>query len=75
MTLDWIRDELERLQRQSLRRRRAVRRGAPGAVITFENTELTAFASNDYLGLAGDERLIAAAAAAAREEGVGSGAS
>ncbi|WP_129113225.1 aminotransferase class I/II-fold pyridoxal phosphate-dependent enzyme [Halegenticoccus tardaugens] len=41
---------------------------------SFGPTELV-FASNDYLGLAGDERVRRAAAAAARDVGTGAGAS
>jgi len=75
MALDWIRDELDRLATQSLRRRVGVRQGRPGAVITIDGQKLISFASNDYLGLAADERLIAAAQAATDAEGAGSGAS
>jgi len=75
MALDWNRGELDRLATQSLRRRVGVRQGRPGAVITIDGQKLISFASNDYLGLAADERLIAAAQAATDAEGAGSGAS
>jgi 8-amino-7-oxononanoate synthase len=44
----------------------------PGAVVQLEGREVINFASNDYLGLAGDERLIQAAVAATKEFGTGS---
>ena len=44
----------------------------PGAVIELEGQSLINFASNDYLGLAGDPRLIAAAVAATKKYGTGS---
>ena len=46
--------------------------GLPGAVIELEGHSLINFASNDYLGLAGDLRLIEAAVAATRNYGTGS---
>jgi 8-amino-7-oxononanoate synthase len=44
----------------------------PGATVQLEGRTVINFASNDYLGLAGDERLIAAAIAATKEWGTGS---
>ncbi|MEB3341455.1 8-amino-7-oxononanoate synthase [Okeania sp.] len=44
----------------------------PGAIIKIEGKQLINFASNDYLGLAGDERLIAASIQATKEFGTGS---
>jgi len=44
----------------------------PGATVQLEGCTVINFASNDYLGLAGDERLIAAAIAATKEFGTGS---
>ncbi|WP_317107240.1 8-amino-7-oxononanoate synthase [Chroococcidiopsis sp. SAG 2025] len=44
----------------------------PGAIIQTEGRSLINFASNDYLGLAGDERLIQAAITATQIYGAGS---
>jgi 7-keto-8-aminopelargonate synthetase-like enzyme len=73
--LAWIHGELSRLDDVRLRRRLAVRRGPQSATVVIDGQELFNFGSNDYLGLAADERLIAAACEAARREGWGSGAS
>ncbi|HEX4144870.1 MAG TPA: 8-amino-7-oxononanoate synthase [Pirellulales bacterium] len=73
--LAWIVDEMIALERQGLRRRRTRRNGRQGAVISNCQRQLVNFASNDYLALAADPRLIAAAHAAAEEEGWGEGAS
>jgi 8-amino-7-oxononanoate synthase len=59
-----------------LRTRRAVtRRSTGGTHLRVDGAELLAFCSNDYLGLADHPRGVAAFVAAAREWGVGSGAS
>jgi 7-keto-8-aminopelargonate synthetase-like enzyme len=73
--LAWIDSELARLERAGLRRRLAVRGGRQTAHVVIDGRELINFGCNDYLGLAADERLIAAAARATEREGWGSGAS
>jgi 8-amino-7-oxononanoate synthase len=73
--LAWLEDALGDLQRSDLRRRLAVRAGAQRASIVIDGQGLVNFGSNDYLALAADERLIAAARAASDREGWGSGAS
>ena len=85
--LAWIAAEIDALERQGLRRRLTRRTGPQGPTIvsaaaftariptTGGERRLVNFASNDYLGLAADPRLIAAAHAAAEEEGWGAGAS
>ncbi|NER48690.1 MAG: 8-amino-7-oxononanoate synthase [Symploca sp. SIO1A3] len=44
----------------------------PGAVVQLEGREVINFASNDYLGLTGDQRLQSAAVAATQKYGTGS---
>ncbi len=73
--LAWIDDALTDLERQDLRRHSATRTSAQSALVTIDGLELINFGSNDYLGLASDERLAAAAHAAAEREGWGGGAS
>ncbi len=73
--LSWIDEALADLERRGLRRQQVVRRGAQSASISMDGRALINFGSNDYLGLAADERLAAAARAAAEREGWGSGAS
>ena len=58
-----------------LARRRRTIASPQGARVVVDGRELVAFASNDYLGLAGDPDLADAACAAVRRWGVGAGAS
>ena len=83
--LDWLDDELKRLDSAGLRRRLVTRIGRQGPLIAVETddslgqetwpTSFVNFSANDYLGLAGDPRLVAAAQEAAAREGWGAGAS
>jgi 8-amino-7-oxononanoate synthase len=73
--LAWVDRALEELARDGLLRRLAVRGGAQTARVTIDGQQLVNFGSNDYLGLAADERVIAAAHAATERQGWGSGAS
>src|ERR1700676_5008920 len=73
--LAWLDDELAALDAEHLRRTLHERHGPQGPTITVNGRTVINFGSNDYLGLAGDARLVEAAVTAAREEGWGSGAS
>jgi len=73
--LDWIDDELSALERGGLRRRLTAHAGPQGAISTIGGRPCVNFGSNDYLGLAADPRVMAAAAAAIEREGWGSAAS
>ncbi len=66
---------LSDLDRDGLRRRRRTLASPCGPLATVDGRELISFCSNDYLGLANDPALIAAACDGARHWGVGSGAS
>ena len=69
--LSWIGAELERLAGEGLRRTLRHRVESAGPVVGGRLN----FSSNDYLALAGDGRVAAAAGAAARRWGAGAGAS
>lgn len=71
----WMSAELDSLATVGLRRRQRVVRPLPGGACEIDGRRMWNFASNDYLGLAGDSRVIAAAHAALSESGVGSRAS
>ncbi|HEX6963919.1 MAG TPA: aminotransferase class I/II-fold pyridoxal phosphate-dependent enzyme, partial [Lacipirellula sp.] len=73
--LRWVDEELEALARKHLLRELPAPLLKQGAVIECDGRRLVNFASNDYLGLAGDERLIRATAEAVYAEGVGRGSS
>jgi 8-amino-7-oxononanoate synthase len=71
----WMDDWLEDSKRRGLYRTRRRVHFAPGARIEIGARTLINFTSNDYLGLAADNRLVRAAAFAASEYGCGAGAS
>ncbi|HET6881666.1 MAG TPA: 8-amino-7-oxononanoate synthase [Pirellulales bacterium] len=74
-SLSWINAELTALAQRDLLRRVRSHGGPQGVMIEVEGRELINFGSNDYLGLAADARLAAAAKVALDAEGCGSGAS
>lgn len=73
--LDWINDALRDLRQRDLLRELPSPFDLQTATIEVAGRPLINFASNDYLGLAADPRLAAAAAEACRATGVGRGAS
>lgn len=68
-------DDLARLETDGLRRRRREATPLPGCRVEIAGRVLANFASNDYLGLAADPTVLAAARSALAEGGFGSGAS
>jgi 7-keto-8-aminopelargonate synthetase-like enzyme len=72
---DAIRAELERLQHAGLRRELRPVDGQQDTWVTVGGKRALCMSSNNYLGLANDPALAAAAERAAREFGFGSGAS
>ena len=75
MPFDWITHELHALDESGLRRRARVCEPLPRGRCRVDGIELVNFASNDYLGLAGDPRVIAAALDATARYGAGARAS
>lgn len=72
--LSRLQQGLAALQDDHLERRRLVLDGAQGVHVTLDGQQLISFCSNDYLGLAADAALVAAAHAALDACGVGAGA-
>ncbi|MFE1747885.1 8-amino-7-oxononanoate synthase [Coleofasciculus sp. H7-2] len=68
----WVEQSLATIHRADWYRSVQAIASRPGATVLLEGREVINFASNDYLGLAGDERLIQAAVAATQEFGTGS---
>ncbi len=75
MPFDWITHELHALDESGLRRRARVCEPLPHGRCRVDGIELVNFASNDYLGLAGHPRVIAAALDATARYGAGARAS
>jgi 8-amino-7-oxononanoate synthase len=68
----WIEEALDTIHRANWYRSVEAIAGRSGAIVSIEGRSLLNFASNDYLGLAGDERLIQAAVEATQTWGTGS---
>jgi 8-amino-7-oxononanoate synthase len=68
----WIEESLATIHRAAWHRSVRTLADRPGAIITLDGQRLINFGSNDYLGLAGDERLMQAAIAAIKTYGTGS---
>jgi len=75
MSLPDLAAELAALDARGLKRHRRLLESPQSARVVVDGREVVAFCSNDYLGLAGDPRLAAAAAEGAARYGVGAGAS
>ena len=73
--MDFINKELETLRRRGLYRELKTLDAATDRLITLYGTTFLCFSSNNYLGLANDPRLVAAAKDALDGYGVGAGAS
>lgn len=73
--LSRLRRDLDALGRDGLRRTRRVLDSPQGATVVEGGATIANFASNDYLGLANDPRVVAAAARATQDYGFGAGAS
>jgi len=73
--LDEFPQRIDALSAAHLLRRRREVLPLDGARMLVDGQEMLAFCSNDYLGLAGHPALVQAAAAGAREYGVGAGGS
>ena len=68
----WLNKSLDTIHRAHWYRSVKAIASKPGAIVELSGKPVVNFASNDYLGLAGDERLINAAVAATRAYGTGS---
>lgn len=75
LLLAWFDDRIAELDAADLRRVRRVVEAVDGPRLKIAGRWLTAFCSNDYLGLSQHPRLVAAAQTSAAEFGVGAGAS
>src|SRR5262245_29623616 len=73
--LSWLDAESEERSRLGLSRRLTVLEASQPARVEHEGRSLINFASNDYLGLAADPRIVDAAIRAAQQFGWGAGAS
>jgi 8-amino-7-oxononanoate synthase len=69
---NWLESSLTTIHRADWYRSVQSVQGMSGATIMLDGHEVINFASNDYLGLASDKRLIAAAVKATEELGTGS---
>lgn len=67
----WIEPALQTIHRAGWYRSTKTIAGRPGATLDLDGQPYLNFASNDYLGLAGDDRLISAAIAATQIYGTG----
>src|SRR5215207_11700947 len=71
---EWIEQELQQLRDQGLFNNIRTISSPQGAWLVVDDQRVLNFCSNNYLGLANDPRLVAAAQAAVAQYGVGPGA-
>ena len=71
---NWIQKELKNLKNNGLYNNIRTLESAQGAWLTVDGKKVLNFCSNNYLGLANDPRLVAAARKALDEYGIGPGA-
>lgn len=69
--LDHLRASLDRIEADGLMKRERLIEGAQGAHVTIGGRRMLNLCANNYLGLADDPRLVAAAGAAMRSHGFG----
>ena len=74
-SLNWIDEQLDHLRQGDLYRELPQPLATVGPTCLVDGRELLNFASNDYLGLAADPRLVDAAAHSLQKTGLGRGAS
>ncbi len=68
----WIDASLNTIHRAGWSRSTRTIQARPGAIVQIDGRDYLNFASNDYLGLAGDDRLMQSAIAAVKGYGTGS---
>jgi 8-amino-7-oxononanoate synthase len=73
--INTLQQQIDALDAQDLRRRRRITSTACGPWVEVDGRRLLSFNSNDYLGLAGDARVVEALREGAALYGAGSGAS
>lgn len=73
--MEFIQDDLKRLEEQELLRHLRLVNGAQSRVIDIDGKKRLNFCSNNYLGLADEQQIVEAAIEGLRRDGVGSGAS
>ena len=69
---EYLNQSLTTIKRANWYRQEKLITGMPGAIVEIEGQKLVNFASNDYLGLAEDQRLISAGIDALKQYGTGS---
>ncbi|CAI8833807.1 8-amino-7-oxononanoate synthase [Methylocaldum szegediense] len=74
MWRDWLREQIDEIDRRGLYRRRRIVEGPQGGEVIVDGRRLVNFCSNDYLGLANHPSVVRAFRESAERYGVGAGA-